>query len=106
MAVDVMAEQLVELVHFEAEFLDGSSLRREQRRLLRNGGGLRPIERLAACQIVRKFARFTHAAYDNEIAKMRKWRHTSFRGIQENIFRDHRALASAECFRGDAASKW
>ncbi len=56
--------------------------------------------------IVRDFARLPHATYDNEIAKMRKWRHASFHGIQENILRDHRALASAECFCGDAASKW
>jgi hypothetical protein len=72
MAVDEMAEQLAELLHFEAEFLDRSFLRREQRRLLRNDGGLRPIERLAACQIVRDFVRLAHAAYDNQIAKMRK----------------------------------
>jgi hypothetical protein len=52
MAVDEMAEQLAELFHFKAEFLEL--------------GGLRATDGLAAFQVVRDFAGIDHVAYHSE----------------------------------------
>ena len=72
MAVDEMAQQLPQLLHFDREFLDLLRLRCDGRRLLRKARGLNSQQRLAGIEIIGNFVRLDHGTDDNRIVRKRK----------------------------------